>query len=62
MQQLMDSYMCGINTSLESIFIRSYLHDKYVPVQFWYTYFTRKVNLTKGENFLTSNIHKRRNA
>ena len=37
--------------------------DKHVPVEFWYTYFTRNVNLTKRESFLTSNLyHKRRNA
>ena len=37
-------------------------HDKYVPVEFWYTYFPRNVNLTKRENFLTSNLyHKLRN-
>ena len=34
MQQPMDSYVCGINTSSESILIRSYLlfiRDKHVP-------------------------------
>ena len=37
--------------------------DKHVPVEFRYTYFTRNVNLTKRENFHTSNLyHKRRNA
>ena len=37
--------------------------DKHIPVEIWYTYFTRNVNLTKRENFLTSNLyHKRRNA
>ena len=59
MQQPMDSYVFGINTSSESIIVRSYLlsRDKHVPVKFWYTFFTRKVNLTKGENFLTSNLY-----
>ena len=33
----------------ESILIRSYL---YVPVEFWYTCFTRKVNMTKHSLFL----------
>ena len=48
MQQAMDSCVCGINTSFESILIKSH--------------FTRNVNLTKWENFLTSNLyHKRRN-
>ena len=51
----MDSYVCDINTSTESILIRSYFsRDKNVSAEFWYTYFTRKVNWTKGENFLTS--------
>ena len=61
MQQPMDSCVCGINTSSESILIRSYKftfsRDKHVPVEFWYTYFTRNVNLTKQENFLTSNSY-----
>ena len=58
MQQPMDSCFCGINTSTESILIRSYLlsRDKHIPVKFWYTYFMRNVNLTK-ENFLTSNLY-----
>ena len=29
------------------------------PVEFWYTFFTRKVNLTKRENFLTSNLYRK---
>ena len=64
MQQLMDSYVYGINTSSESILIRLYIsRDKHVPVEFCYTYFVWKVNLTKLENFLTSNLYqKRRNA
>ena len=65
MQQPKDSYVCGINTSSESILNMSfyYLCDKHVPVEFWYTYFMRKVILTKRENFLTSNLyHKHRNA
>ena len=33
---------------------------KHVPVEFWYTYFTRKVNLTKRENFLTSCVYYKR--
>ena len=43
-----------------------FLRDKQFPVEFWYTYFTRKVNLTNRENFLISNVykmyHKRTNA
>ena len=62
MQQPMDSCVCGINTSSESILIRSYLllRDKHVPVEFWYTYYTRNVNLKKRENFLTSNLYQKR--
>ena len=58
MQQPMDFCVCGINTSSESILIRSYLlsSNKHVPVEFCYTYFTRNVNRTKRENFLTSNV------
>ena len=44
MQQPMDSCVLGINTSSESILIRSYYfsRDKHGPVEFWYTYFTDK--------------------
>ena len=63
MQQPMDSCVCGIKTSSESILIFYFSRDKYVPAEFWYTYFTRNVNLTKRENFLTSNLyHIRRDA
>ena len=63
MQQPMDSWVCGLNTSSESILMRPYLRDKDVSVEFWYTYFMGNVNLTKRENFLTSNLyHKHRNA
>ena len=51
MQQSMDTCVCGINTSSESIY---FSRDKHVPVEFWYTYFTRNVNLTIRENFLSS--------
>ena len=63
MQQPMDSYVCGINTSSESNI--NFSRDKPVPVEFWYcnTYFMRKVNLTIRVNFLTSNLYpKRKNA
>ena len=68
MQQPMDAYVCGTNMSSESTNLLSLGHiyfsrDKNVPVEFWYNYFMRKVNLTKRVNFLTSNIyHKCRNA
>ena len=46
--------------------LRKYSHQviyKHVPVEFWYTYFTQKLNLTKWENFLTLNVYcKHRNA
>ena len=45
----MDSQMCGLNTSSESIIIVSYL----LFLVFWYTFIMRKVNLTKCDNFLT---------
>ena len=65
MQQPMDFYVSGINTSSE-VFSLGHIYfsrDKHIPVKFWYTYFTRKVNLTKQENFLTSNLyHKSSNA
>ena len=63
MQQPKDYCVCGMNTSSESILIRSYLlFTKHVPVEFWYTYITQNVNLTKQENFLTANLnYKRRN-
>ena len=36
--------------------------NKHFPVKFWYTHLMGKVNLTKREKFLTSNLyHKRRN-
>ena len=63
MQQPMDSCVCGINTSYESILIKvififcaiNRLTNSGTP--------TRRVNLTKRENFLTSNLyHKRKNA
>ena len=63
MQQPMDSCVCGINTCLESIISLGHIcfsHDKHVPVEFWYTYFTGNVNLTKRENFLTSNLYHKR--
>ena len=36
MQQPMDSYVCGINTTSESILIRSifFLRGKHIPVEF----------------------------
>ena len=65
MQQPMDSYVCGINTSSESILIRSYAlfalqtHSCRIRVHL----LRREVTLTKRGNFLTSNLyHKRRNA
>ena len=63
MQQPMDSCVCGINTSSESILIMSYIYfsrDKHVPVEFWYTYFTRNVNLKKRENLMTLNLYHKR--
>ena len=56
MQKPMDSYVCGINTSSESILNRSYLlfarqTPEHVPVEFWYTYFTRKVNRQNERTF-----------
>ena len=62
MQQPMDSWVCGIDRSSESILIRSYLlaRNKHVPVEFWYDYFTQNVNLTKREIFLTSNSYHKR--
>ena len=60
MQKPIDSYVCVINKSSESILIRSYIfRDEHVSVEFWYTYFTRKVNLTKQENFLTSDVYRK---
>ena len=55
-QRPMDSCVCGINTSPESIPISSYYfsRDKHVLVEFWYTYFTRNVNLTFPEFWFSS--------
>ena len=53
MQSPMDSCVCGINMSSESVLIRSYLllRDKHIPVELWYTYFTRNENLTNEKTF-----------
>ena len=62
MQLPMDSYVCGINSSFESILIISYLrYDEntfrapiyIIPGEIWCAFITRKVNLTKRENFMT---------
>ena len=65
MQYPMDSYVCGIKQAQKVFSLVHFLLscDKHVPVEFRYTYFTRKVNLAKRENFLNSNLyHKRRKA
>ena len=58
MQKPMDSYICALNTSTESIFtfcsINAFMSDSSTPLL--------RVNLTKRENFLTSYLyHRRRN-
>ena len=63
MQQPMNSYVYGINTSSESILVRSYLlfARKKTFLSNSGTHILReKVNLTKRENFLTSNLYRRR--
>ena len=40
MQQPMDSYVCDISTSSESIF--TFSRDKHIPVEIWYTYLRQK--------------------
>ena len=67
MQQTSDPYVCGINARSESILISIghiyFSRNKHVPVDFWFTYFTRKVNLTIRETFQSSNLYdNRRNA
>ena len=55
MQLLVDSYVCGINMSSESILIVLYYFfscNTHVPVGFWNTFIMRKVNLKIQETFL----------
>ena len=49
MQQPMDSCVCSINTSSESILISHiyFWRDKHIPVEFWYTFFYPKCKSVK---------------